>query len=65
MEDLNKYVTIEELPKYGANYSRMHLWRLRKAGKFPEPLKFGLGKKARMYWREQDLIDWWNGKYAD
>jgi prophage regulatory protein len=39
--------------KKGINYSRTHIWRLIKAGRFPRPIKMGGG--ARNSWVEEEI----------
>lgn len=58
-----KWVKFKELDDYGIGYSRVHVNRLRKEGLFPEPYRFGPGS-SRLYWKEEDIIDWLNGKWA-
>jgi len=64
MSKFETYLTLEQLPEYGVPYSRNHIYVLRKQGRFPPPLKFGSGTRSRMFWREQDIIDWYNGKWC-
>jgi prophage regulatory protein len=35
-------------------YSKVHTWRLIKAGKFPHPKKLGLGKNGKNIWTEDE-----------
>jgi predicted DNA-binding transcriptional regulator AlpA len=35
-------------------YSKVHTWRLIKAGKFPHPKKLGLGKNGKNIWIEDE-----------
>jgi len=37
------------------------LWRLRKTGRFPEPVRLSPG---RVGWREADLLDWLDTRTA-
>lgn len=42
-----------------AECSRTTLWRMVKAGKFPQPKRLGPGgKTGRLRWREADLAAW-------
>jgi prophage regulatory protein len=36
-------------------YSDMHIWRLEKAGKFPQRIKLG---PNRVGWSLQEVVDW-------
>jgi predicted DNA-binding transcriptional regulator AlpA len=50
---------LEDLHARGvAPFSRTHLWRLIKAGKFPAPVAVGGG--ARKAWRASDIEAWLN-----
>lgn len=50
---------LEDLQARGvAPFSRTHLWRLIKAGKFPAPVAVGGG--ARKAWRASDIEAWLN-----
>ena len=44
----------------GVGRSTLYSWV--KEGHFPKPIKLNLkeGKSARIGWREEDLIDWFN-----
>jgi prophage regulatory protein len=43
----------DDLAAKGIRYSRCHLWRLIKAGRFPKPVKLGDG--ARNAWVEMEI----------
>lgn len=43
-------------------YSRTHVWRLVRAGKFPAPLK--LSKNGRSAWRSDEVNEWILSKVA-
>jgi prophage regulatory protein len=43
-----------DLQGRGIKYSKTHLWRLSKAGKFPQPVKLGPGRNA---WLESEIDD--------
>lgn len=47
-----RFLTYDELKTKGISYSRPHLWRLIRAGKFPPPIK-GLGQQN--VWSEPDV----------
>jgi predicted DNA-binding transcriptional regulator AlpA len=51
-----KLVLFHELPEYGYRYSRTHLWRLIRAGRFPEPLRLGIGPHGRIAWDEEAIL---------
>ena len=42
----------------GIKYGPVHLWRLWNAGKFPKPLKIGIGAGARNCWPEDEIDVW-------
>jgi len=48
-----KAVLANHLPLYGIAYSRVHLDRLVKAGKFPKPFKLSANRNA---WWESDIL---------
>jgi predicted DNA-binding transcriptional regulator AlpA len=48
----------EELASLGIPYSRMHIRRLQSRGCFPQTVKLGPGKNARVAWRLQDILEW-------
>jgi prophage regulatory protein len=48
-----KLLDYQGLRAKGFPYSRTHLWRLVKAGKFPKPVKLGDG--ARNAWVEEEI----------
>jgi prophage regulatory protein len=53
---VDRYVVPGELkPLFGIGFSRVHLHRLEKAGKFP--LRVRLSER-RIAWRESELIAW-------
>jgi prophage regulatory protein len=53
----------EGLKLKGFGYSRAHLWRLIKAGRFPKPVKLGLG--SRNVWVEQEIDSFIESKIAE
>jgi prophage regulatory protein len=48
-----KLLDYQSLRAKGFPYSRTHLWRLVKVGKFPKPVKLGDG--ARNAWVEEEI----------
>jgi prophage regulatory protein len=48
-----RLIDYDGLKAKGINYSRVHLWRLVKAGRFPKPVKLGDG--ARNAWVEEEI----------
>lgn len=48
-----RLLNYEEVKAKGFDYSRTHIWRLVKAGKFPKPVKLGDG--ARNAWVEEEI----------
>lgn len=48
----------DDLQTLGINYSRMHLSRLMKAGKFPCSIALGQGKGSRKAWRAAEIYSW-------
>lgn len=45
----------EDLKAKGIKYSKPHIWRLVKAGQFPQPIKLGNGRNT---WVEEELDSW-------
>lgn len=50
-----RFVTYAALKEKGFDYSKEHLWRLIKAGKFPKPVR-GLGPENKWVEFEVDSI---------
>jgi prophage regulatory protein len=48
-----RLIDYDGLKAKGISYSRVHLWRLVKAGYFPKPIKLGDG--ARNAWVEEEI----------
>lgn len=46
----------------GIRFSKVHLWRLSKAGKFPAPIKLGA---LRMAWDEREIDAWLDARAAE
>ena len=46
---------LNDLRERGIHYSRVHIYRLVKAGKFPAPIKVG---QNRVGWVESEIDDW-------
>jgi len=52
----DRLLTTRQLAElYGVPYSRGHLWRLTRAGKFPPPLRIGANRIA---YRETEIRAW-------
>jgi prophage regulatory protein len=47
--------SIKELPSLGITYSRFHLSRLTREGKFPQPIRLSANRIA---WLESELQNW-------
>jgi len=47
-----KLLTFETLRERGWPYSKVHTWRLIRAGKFPAPKKLGFGPNSKNVWEE-------------
>ena len=62
--DEQKLVTYAQLSQeFGITYSRTHLPRLEKAGKFPPRFKpFGT-RGSRIWWWRHQIVAWLNGKW--
>lgn len=43
-------------------YSKMQIWRLEKAGRFPQRVKLG---PHRVAWVEEEIEEWLRGKAAE
>ena len=57
-----KLIAMDALKDMGVNYSRPHIYRLIKDGKFPKQVKLGAGRIAFV---EQEIVDWLKGKVAE
>lgn len=58
-----KLLSMDELkPEKGISYSRPHLFRLIKAGKFPVPLKLGENRNAFV---EAEIDAWLEARLAE
>jgi prophage regulatory protein len=57
-----RFVTYDGLREKGITYSKPHLWRLIKVGRFPAPVK-GLG--AENVWLEREVNSIIEGRVAD
>ena len=58
-----RLLSMDELkPAKGITYSRPHLFRLIKAGKFPTPLKLGENRNA---WVEAEIDAWIEARLAE
>ena len=47
-----RFLVYSDLKEKGISYSKEHLWRLIKAGRFPKPVK-GLGPQNK--WSEEEV----------
>ena len=52
----------DDLRECGIRYSRAHLHRLIRAGKFPAPIKLGLNRNA---WVSTEIASWIAGRIAE
>jgi prophage regulatory protein len=50
-----KFLSYDDLRALGIRYSRVHLWRLRRAGKFPPPIKLS---SSRIVWADAAIDAW-------
>jgi prophage regulatory protein len=58
-----KLLGIDELkPIKGVPYSKPHLWRLIRAGKFPRPIRLG---QNRIAFPESEIDDWVRSKIVE
>ena len=48
-----KLLSYADLRDKGIKYSKVHLWRLVKEGKFPKPVQ--VGKGARLTWIDTEI----------
>ena len=54
-----RHLTQEELrSEKGIRFSRTYLYKLTMQGRFPKPVKQGLGVSARNSWREDEIDEW-------
>lgn len=62
---MNNYVLLsysDLRTKKGIPFSRVHLWRLIRDGKFPKPIELS---KSRSAWIESEIDDWIAAKAAE
>jgi prophage regulatory protein len=53
----------EELkPQKGIGYSKAHLWRLERAGKFPKRVRLGV---SRYGWLDSEIDEWITARMAE
>jgi prophage regulatory protein len=57
-----RILSLNDLRELGIYYSRVHIHRLVKAGKFPAPIKVG---QNRIGWVESEIDEWLNAKIAE
>ena len=57
-----RILSLNDLRELGIYYSRVHIYRLVKAGKFPAPIKVG---QNRIGWIESEIDEWLNAKIAE
>lgn len=57
-----KFVRYRDLqPRYGITWSRMHVDREEKAGRFPKRVHYGVNSVA---WIEDEILDWQGARIA-
>ena len=57
-----RILSLNDLRERGILYSRVHIGRLVKAGRFPAPIKVG---QNRIGWIESEIDEWLNAKIAE
>lgn len=57
-----RLVSAAGLRAKGIDFSKMHIWRLTKAGKFPRPIAVGSNRRA---WIESEIDDWIKQRIAE
>ena len=58
-----RLLSVDELKTAkGIHYSKPHLYRLMKAGKFPQPIRLG---ERRIAWPESEINSWLESKIAE
>ena len=57
-----RILSLNDLREVGIYYSRVHIHRLVRAGKFPTPIKVG---QNRIGWIESEIDEWLNAKIAE
>lgn len=56
-----RLISAEELrERFGINYSRVHIYRMVRDGRFPRPVKLGPSRGARKAWFEDDVNAWFD-----
>ena len=57
-----KLLTFADLQERGVRFSRVHLWRLVNAGRFPAPIQVSARRKA---WPEAEVDAWLRERMAE
>ena len=57
-EPMPEHLRLDEVRK-AVPYSKVHLYRLVKEGKFPRPVRFG---ENRVAWNKQEILAWIGAK---
>lgn len=61
IDDHTVFVTWHELKHaYNIPWTRQHVMRLVRQGRFPKPVRLGNGMYGRIAWRKRDLEEWIN-----
>ena len=60
-----RFLSYEDLRARGIRFSKMHIHRLVRAGKFPRPVKLGMGANAANAWPEHEIDAWSKNRVAD
>jgi prophage regulatory protein len=57
-----RILSFDELkPLKGVDYSKAHLWRLERDGKFPKRVRLGISKHG---WVDSEIDEWIAGRMA-
>ena len=57
-----KILSYSDLTERGIRFSKVHLWRLERAGKFPKRVPLG---KARHGWLETEIDEWIEARLSE
>ncbi|MDJ1633209.1 helix-turn-helix transcriptional regulator [Rhizobium rhizogenes] len=57
-----RVISIDDLKSKGIVFSKTHIYRLMKAGKFPRPAKLSPRQNV---WSEEEIDSWIAGRFAE
>lgn len=64
MSQAKRFVSMKVVQQL-TSYSRTHIARLEKAGKFPQRVRLSPHPRGRMAWVESEVIDWMQQRMSE